>query len=102
MNLIFNLRKALRLETSVKGVIIFFFSFCIWGTSKKRENRNKIDTNSTRDLILGSYPLLKTSLSVLERIRVLPKIGQNTAQNIFRKAYIFVSQQLTYTKNRQN
>ena len=66
------MREALRLETHVKGVIIF--SFCIGGTSEKRENRNKIDTNSSRDLILGSYPLPQTSLSVLEEIRVLPKI----------------------------
>ena len=39
--------------------------FCIGGTSKKRENRNKIEHNSPRDLKLGSYPLPHTSLSVL-------------------------------------
>ena len=68
----FNLGETLRLETRVKELF-----FCIGGTSKKRENRNKIEPNSPRDLILGSYPLPQTSLSVLEGIRVLPKIGQN-------------------------
>ena len=77
-------------------------TFCIGGTSKKRENRNKIEPNSPRDLKLGSYQLPHTSLSVLEVIRILPKIGQNMAQNFFRKAYIFVSQPLTYAKNRRN
>ena len=69
------LRKALRLETHVKGVIIFFLSFCIGGTSEKRENRIKIEPNKPRDLIRGSFPLPQTSLSVLAGIRVLPKIG---------------------------
>ena len=77
------LRKALRLETRVKGVIIFFFSFCIGGTSEKRENRYKIEPNSPRDLILGSFPLPRTSLSNLDRNRVLPKIDQNMAQTFF-------------------
>ena len=81
------LREALGLETRVKGVI-FFLSFCIGGTSEKRENRNKIQPNSPRDLILGSFPLPHTSLSVLVGIRVLPKIGQNMEQSFFRKAYI--------------
>ena len=91
------MNETLRLETRVKRVI-----FLYRGTSKKQENRNKIEPNSPRDLKLGSYPLPQTSLSVLEVIRILPKIGQNMAQNFFRKAYIFVSQPLTYAKNRRN
>ena len=81
----FYLREALRLEIRVKRVI-FFFLFCIGGTSKKRENSNKIEPNSPRYLILGSFTLPQTSLSVLAGIRVLPKIGQNVSQNFFRKA----------------
>ena len=69
-----NLRKALRLETRVKRVIIF--SFCIGGTFEKQENRNKIETNSPRDLKLGSYPLPHTSLSV----QVLSFVEQRKAE----------------------
>ena len=92
------LREALRLETHVKRVIIFFFSFCIGGTSEKRENRNKIEPDSPRDLILGSLSLPQTSLSILAEIRVLLKISQNMAQIFFRKTYIFVSGPLPDTR----
>ena len=61
-------------------------AFCIGSTSKKPINRHKIEPNSPRHLILGSFLLPQTSLSVLDGNRVLPKIGQNMAQNIFRKA----------------
>ena len=61
-----NQREAVRLETRVKRV--FIFSFCIGGISEKRENRNKIEPNSPRDLILGNFPLPQTILSVLAGI----------------------------------
>jgi len=91
------------LETRVKGVIIF--SFCIGGTSEKREYRNKIEPNSPRDLILGSFPLPQISLSGMEGIRVLPQIGQNTAkkhQNLAQEGIHFCVHLPTRYKNHRN
>ena len=99
------LREARRLETRVKGVIILFFSFCIGGSSEKRENRNKIEPNSPRDLILGSFPLPHPSLSVLAEIRVLPKIGKNWPKygpNFFQEGVHFPFRSATRYKNRRD
>ena len=79
------------LETPVK-------EFCMGGTSKKWGNGKKIEPNSHSDLILGSFPRPKASLSALAWIWLLPEKDRIS----LREAYIFVSHLLTFTKNRRN
>ena len=102
------LREAFRLETRVKGVIIIkreLFSFCIVLLKNGKIAIKSNLIHLPRDLILGSFRPPQISLSGMEGIRVLPQIGQNTAekhQNLAQEGIHFRVPLATRYKNHRN